>query len=203
MLTAIGSGGGGGGGGPVIAIVPVTDLVVSVNEVAVTVTAPSLGIVAGAVYVVTLGAPKLSSVIDGLNDPHAVAPHVTVQITPAPTGSLVGVAERRAVVLTSTELGTARSKPIAIGVGRIVRLTLLLCEGLLVTVAVMVTEAPIGTAGGAVKTVAAPSAVWAGVSVPHTPFVILPVTGFPPQVTAQSTPALMASPVGSMLSFVV
>jgi hypothetical protein len=33
--------------------------------------------------------------------------------------------------------------------------------------------------------------------------VIVPVTGLPPQVTVQSTPALLLSPVGVMLSFAV
>ena len=69
------------------------------------------------------------------------------------------------------------------------------------TAAVMVTVVPIGTTEGAVNTVVAPSAVWAGVSVPHAPFVMLPLTGLPPQVTVQSTPALIVSPDGIILSF--
>ena len=44
-----GGGGGGGGGGPVIVTFALTDLVVSVSEVAVTVTVPPVGTVAGAV----------------------------------------------------------------------------------------------------------------------------------------------------------
>jgi hypothetical protein len=82
-----------------------------------------------------------------------------------------------------------------------VRLTLVLCEGLLVTVAVMVTDALIGTTEGAVYVVACPSAVCAGDKVPQEPLAILPVTGLPPQVTTQSTPALVLSPVGIMLNF--
>jgi hypothetical protein len=122
----------------------------------------------------------------GLNDPQATDPHAAVQITPAPTGSFVVAAVSSAAVFTSMELGTAVEKEIAIGVDSIVRLTLLLCEGLLVTVALMVTEVPIGATDGAVKTVTAPSAVCAGASVPHAPLVMLPI------------PALIGSPEGIM-----
>ena len=38
---------------------------------------------------------------------------------------------------------------------------------------------------------------------PHAPLLMLPVTGLPPQVTTQSTPALTLSPTGIMLSFAV
>ncbi len=86
------------------------------------------------------------------------------------------------------------------GTARIVKLALLLCDGLLVTDAVIVTVVPIGTADGAVKTVGAPSIVCVGLSVPHAPFVMLPVTGFPPHMTVQSTPALLLSPEGVMLN---
>jgi hypothetical protein len=46
-----------------------------------------------------------------------------------------------------------------IGDVRIVRLVLLVCEGLLVTAAVMVTAFPMGATEGAVNNVMAPSAV--------------------------------------------
>ena len=45
--------------------------------------------------------------------------------------------------------------------------------------------------------------MWVGASVPHAPLVIMPVTGLPPQVTVQSTPALLLSPTRVMLSFAV
>ena len=61
----------------VIAIVAETDFVASVTEVAVTVTVVPGGTVSGAVYVVATSLP----VIVGFNEPHAVPPHVTVQVT--------------------------------------------------------------------------------------------------------------------------
>jgi hypothetical protein len=95
----------------------------------------------------------------GLNDPHAADPQFAVQMRPAASGSLVAVAVKFIFPLTTTEAGIELENPTAIGVARIVRLTVLLCEGLLVTVAVIVTVVPIGTADGAVKTVPTPSAV--------------------------------------------
>jgi len=110
----------------VIATVALTDLVVSVSEVAVIVTVPPVGTEAGAVYVVLTGAePTL--VIVGLNDPQAVDPQVAVQIMPPLTGSFVTEAKRPAVVLISIELGTGVEveNDIAIGVDSTVKLTLL------------------------------------------------------------------------------
>jgi len=89
------------------------------------------------------------------------------------------------------------------GTARIVRLVLLICDGLLVTAAVIVTEVPIGTTDGAVYVVAAPLEVCAGARVPQAPLAMDPVTGLPPQVTVQSTPALLLSPIGVMLNVVV
>jgi hypothetical protein len=62
------------------------------------------------------------------------------------------VTRRFAVVFTSSELGPAcpGTKERERGTEMIVRLTLLLCEVLLVTVAVIVTVVPMGTADGAV-----------------------------------------------------
>ncbi len=94
----------------------------------------------------------------------------------------------------------ASKNAIAIGAESTVRLTLLVCDGLLVTAAVILTVFPIGETEGAVNTVAVPSPVCAGVSVPHEPLVILPVVGSPPQVTVQSIPAFAMSLEGIMLS---
>jgi hypothetical protein len=141
--------------------------------------------------------------VAGLNDPQAADPQVAVQITPAFKGSFATFARRSAVVLISMELGGGTLSAIATGEVSTVRVMLLLCDGLLVTVAVMATVVPIGAADGAVKIVVAPSAVCAGASVPHAPFVTLPLIGLPPQVTVQSMPAFRLSPVGIMLSFAV
>ena len=83
------------------------------------------------------------------------------------------------------------------------RLTLLLCEGFCVTLAVMVTVVPMGVTDGAVYVAIPPSDVCAGDNVPHEPLLTLPVTGFPPQATTQFTPASMLSPEGIMLSCTV
>jgi hypothetical protein len=97
-----------------------------------------------------------------LNDPQVDEPQLAVQISPAPMGSFVTWAAKCAVVLTTIEPGggaVVLSNAIAIGVGRIVKLTLLACDGLLVTVAVTVTVVPIGVTDGAVKFAVPPSAV--------------------------------------------
>jgi hypothetical protein len=131
----------------VIAIVALANFEVSLSEVAVMVTMPPGGTVAGAVYV----GPEVmvGTVIVGLNDPQAFEPQVVVQITPASAGSLVTATEIPVAPLTCSELGTCESATV-IGNGMIVMLTLLVCEGLLVTVAVIVTTFPIGTSEGAV-----------------------------------------------------
>ena len=107
------------------------------------------------------------------------------------------------VVLTSRELGIGAVEVNAtpMGAATMVRFALLLCEGLLVTVAMMVMDPPMGAMEGAVYVVTCPSAVCTGDKVPQAPLATLPVTGLPPQVTTQSTPALMLSPVGIMLNF--
>jgi hypothetical protein len=91
----------------------------------------------------------------GSNDPQALDPHVAVQITPAPNGSFVTWYRSGMVALISRVLGNGMvdgefvSKT-ATGAGMIVRLRLLLCDGLLVTVAVIVIELLVGTTDGAV-----------------------------------------------------
>jgi hypothetical protein len=66
--------------------------------------------------------------------------------------SFVTVTRRFAVVFKSSELGPAYpgTKERERGAEMIVMLTLLLCEALLVTVAVIVTVVPMGTTDGAV-----------------------------------------------------
>jgi hypothetical protein len=93
-----------------------------------------------------------------LKEPQSLEPQVAVQTTPASAGSLLTWVNKESIVLTTRDAGTAAPKPptmdvggaMLIGVAPIVRLTLLLCDGLPVTVAVMVTVPPIGaTDGGA------------------------------------------------------
>jgi hypothetical protein len=88
-----------------------------------------------------------------LKDPQAFDPHVAVQITPAPNGSFATWSLSDNIALTFKVLGSELLDPemeIAIGAGITVRLKLLLCDGLLVAVAVMVMELLIGTTDGAV-----------------------------------------------------
>jgi len=92
-------------GGPVIVIVAEADFVLSVTEVAVTVTEFPVGIAVGAVNVV---APPLA-VCAGLNAPHAVLPHVAVHFTPAAALSLLTVAVRLVVALVTIDAGGAAS----------------------------------------------------------------------------------------------
>ena len=75
------------------------DFVVSVTEVAVTVTVLGVGIAVGAVYVV--GAPLAVPV--GLKEPHGEVPQVTVQLTPLL--SLVTTAVRLAVAPVTSDVG--------------------------------------------------------------------------------------------------
>ena len=86
----------------------------------------------------------------GLNEPQAGDPQVAVQITPAAVGSLVTRAVIGSVWLTLREVGKGVVNETAIARGTMVRVKLLLCDGLLVTVAVIVIAVPIGTIEGAV-----------------------------------------------------
>jgi hypothetical protein len=78
--------------------------------------------------------------------------------------------------------------------------TLLDADGLPATAAVKVTVLPMGMMDGAVYMEATPFGVCVGTKVPQAPLLILPVTGLPPQVTVQFTPALAVSPTGVMLT---
>lgn len=139
---------GTGGGGAVIVSGVLMDLVVSVSEVAVIVTVPPIGTMEGAAYVVASNV----GVVSGLNVPQTLDPHETVQITPEFNGSLVTWALKLCVVLIGIDVGslTAGSNATPTGDATMVRLALLLCDRLLVTVAVIVIEVLTGTWDGAV-----------------------------------------------------
>ena len=96
-----------------IVIVALADFVLSVTDVAVTVTEPPVGAVAGAVYVVA--APL--AVAAGLNDPQEFA-GVQVQLTPPFDESFDTVAVSDAVAPAVTDVGgLAIVTAIAGGVG--------------------------------------------------------------------------------------
>jgi hypothetical protein len=144
-----------GGGGAVIVSVTLADLVVSVSDVAVIVTMPPVGTMEGAVYVVlnVCWLEEVAGGVTGLNEPQTLEPQDAVKITPELVGSLVTWALTESVVFTCNELGTGvaiKDSDTPIGDATIVRTKLVLCEGLLVTVAIMVIALPIGTADGAV-----------------------------------------------------
>jgi hypothetical protein len=140
----------------VISTLTLADLLVSASEVAVIVTTSPAGTTVGATYVV-------DNIRSAVNDPHELEepddPQVALQITPAPVGSFVTCAETACVVLTISDPGNASVIATTIGVATTVKLKLLLCAGLLVTVAVIVIAPSIGATDGAVYTVAPPSAV--------------------------------------------
>jgi hypothetical protein len=83
------------------------------------------------------------------------------------------------------------------------RVILLVADGLLATVAVIVTLVPMGITNGTVYMEATPSGVCAGTNVPQAPLETLPVTGLPPQVTVQLTPALALSSTGVMFTWTI
>ena len=177
----------------VIVIVAEADFVLSVTETAVMVTVFPVGTAAGAVKAVA--APL--GVDGGLNDPHGEPPHVTVQFTPAFALSLATFAVIFVVVPPTIDVGggAARVTEIACATAVIV----IGCEEadfvLSVTeVAVMVTVFPVGTDAGAVKTVAAPLAVCAGLNDPHAVL---------PHVTVHRTPAFALSFVTFAVMLVV
>jgi hypothetical protein len=72
-----------------------------------------------------------------------------VKIAPAKVGSFLIWAVTANVVLSCKEFGAEEVNTIPIGNPTMVRLTLLLCDGLLVTVAVMVIAPLMGTTDGA------------------------------------------------------
>ncbi len=122
-----------------------TNFVGSVAEVAVIVTVPPIGTASGAVYVVCV----TLAVCAGLNDPHAIEAHVTVQFTPPALGSLLTSTPTCAVPFTASEDGGPGAKPTLIGTPVIVSVTLELIDGFTVAAAVIVTVPFAGTAAGA------------------------------------------------------
>jgi hypothetical protein len=89
--------------GGVTAIVAEADFVVSVADVAVTVTVFPVGTVAGAWYAVATPV----AVAVGVNEPHAPPLQVTDHVTPPSWVSLVTTAVRLAVLPTSNDVGGA------------------------------------------------------------------------------------------------
>jgi hypothetical protein len=136
-------------------------LVVSVTDVAVIVTSPPAGVVAGAVY--TVAAPL--AVGDTLNEPHVPAGaqlHVTM-----PPASFVVVAATEAVRPVCSVTGGGVVIVIPTGGGVIVTVSFAVLILSVTEVAVIVTLLPIGIVAGAVYKVAAPLAVDATLNVPQ------------------------------------
>src|SRR6266849_2060937 len=119
----------------------VTDVVVSAVAVALMVTVPPGGTVAGAVKVVF--APL--AVCAGLNAPQLALPQVTVQSTPAFVESFETVALICAVELTASDAGGAVVKAMLMG-GVVVMVTLAVTNLVLFAVdaALIVTVFPVG-----------------------------------------------------------
>jgi hypothetical protein len=137
---------GTGTGGVVIVSVALTDFVVSASDVAVIVTVPPAGTTDGAVYLLARE-PVIG--MTGLNAPQALEAQVAVKITPAFVVSLLTWAVTPSVVFSCKEFGVAVENVIPIGSPTMVRLTLLVCDGLLVTVAVMIIAPSMGATDGA------------------------------------------------------
>jgi hypothetical protein len=121
------------------------DAVVSCTDVAVTVTGPLLGIVAGAVYVVVAVLPVL---VAGLKEPQALE-GVHDQVTPEAVASLTTTAVSVAEAPGFSVLGGA-----GLNETEIAFVMVMFAEAEAVVsctaVAVMVTEPPLGIAAGAV-----------------------------------------------------
>jgi len=122
-----------------------------------------------------------------LNVPQSLLLQVTVQSTPAAAVSFranaVSAVLEAAVMLLGGITGKYTCIPLVAEVT--VNVAVTVTEAVLAEVAVMVMVPPGGAAGGAVKTVAAPLAVWVGVKNPHAPA--------RPHVTVQFTPPLLLS----------
>jgi hypothetical protein len=178
--------------GAVIVIVAEADFVVSVTDVAVTVTVFPVGTAAGAVKVVD--APL--GVDGGVNDPHGEPPQVTVQFTPPFALSFATFAVIFVVVPPTRDIGGCADSVTEIGcAGAVIVIVAVTVFVLSVTeVAVTVTVFPVGTAIGAVNTVAPPLAVC---DEPNDPHVALP------QVTVHLTPAFALSFATFAVRFVV
>ena len=153
--------------GFVIITVAFAVFVESVADVAVIVTLPPVGTVAGAVY--TVAAPLAVDV--GLKDPQAPAGVLGVQLhtTGNAAESFVVVAAIDAVVPICIAPGGGVVSVIVITGPVIVTVALLVLVLSLTDAAVIVTLPPDGIAAGAVYTVVAPLAVVVALKLPHAP----------------------------------
>jgi hypothetical protein len=176
-----------------MAMVADADFVVSVTEVAVTVTVLPVGTADGAVYVVAVPL----AVLVGLNPPQApMLPQVTDQVTPAFAESLLTTAVSDVVALVWSEEGGSGLKATEIGTAAVMVMVADADFVVSVTeVAVTVTVLPVGTADGAVYVVAEPLAVLVELNPPQAPVL--------PQVTDQVTPAFAESLLTTAVSDVV
>ena len=158
------------------------DLVLSVTEVAVTVTVLPVGIAAGAVKVVVAVLPEA---LAGLKLPHEELPQVTVQFTPAALLSSLTLAVKTAEVPTTIDVGGFEIVTEIMGGGVMVTETEADFAEFAAEVAVMVTLFPVGTEDGAVYDVVELLPVeLAGLTLPQDEL---------PQVTVQVTPAPVPS----------
>jgi hypothetical protein len=132
----------------VIVIVAVADFVLSVTDVAVTVTVFPVGTAVGATKIVA--APL--AVCAGLNEPHVEPPHVTVHFTPPLALSFATFAIMLVVTLTASDVGGCAASATVIGMtGAVIVIVAVADFVLSVTeVAVTVTAFPFGTVVGAV-----------------------------------------------------
>ena len=152
----------------------------SVTDVAVTVTLFDVGTVAGAVY--ATAAPL--ALVAGLKLPHCELPQVTDQFTPPLLLSLVTTAVKLPFDPATIDDGACGLNVTVIGGGVIVIVAdtvFVLSES---DVAVTVTVLDAGTVAGAVYVTAAPLAVVAGLKLPHCGL---------PQATDQLTPPFLLS----------
>jgi hypothetical protein len=137
-----------GGAVAAIVIVAEADLVLSVTDVAITVTVAGVGTAPGAVKVVEEPLP----VAAGLKLPHCALPQVADQFTPPFLESLLTVAARLDVLLITIEEGGCVTNDTDIGGGGAVDVIVIDADTDLVPsvtdVAVIVTAAGFGTALG-------------------------------------------------------
>jgi hypothetical protein len=128
------------------------------------------------------------------NVPHVLfsaGVHVTAQSTPPPlAGSLVTVALSVALPPTGSEVGIPLIEEMVMTGALMVITAVTNAAGFAVELAVMETESPpVGTVAGAVYTMAAPLAVWAGLPGLNVPQPFAPFE----QLTVQSTPRFKGS----------
>jgi hypothetical protein len=131
--------------GPTIVIVAEADFVVSVTDVAVSVTVFPLGTPPGAVYVVAVPL----AVCAVATEPHDAPPQVTVHFTPPLAESLFTFAVILVTVLIVSGLGGGGARNTEMGGAVIVIVAVAVFEVSVTDVAVTVTVFPVGTVSGA------------------------------------------------------